>query len=171
MKMKTVINVKEREAAIKDICFFKDNVFPGYDIFFKNINMKEINMVIERRLFTKSELYIDSLTLWEAMQPIGGKGTHNYHGLTPEDIFNALQSITNPSIVFVGKYHRYSIVTITMTHFDAPLVLFIEKGAGLRNNRNAKINKIVTMFVNSRIDKYLANHKEFKIIFEKSEKK
>ena len=33
MKMKTVINVKEREAAIKDICLFKDNVFPGYDIF------------------------------------------------------------------------------------------------------------------------------------------
>lgn len=82
--------------------------------------MLEINKLIDKQLFYKNDLFINSETLWELTQPIGESGKHNYHELTPEDIVDSLNSITNPYALFETKHSRYAIVTTTLSHYNEP---------------------------------------------------
>ena len=129
MKMKTVINVKKREEAIKNVGVFRKKKYENKDIRFTNVNLLEINKLIDKQLFYKNDLFINSETLWELTQPIGESGKHNYHELTPEDIVDSLNSITNPYALFETKLCRYAIITTTLSHFGEPLMAIIEVGA------------------------------------------
>ena len=138
--MKTVINVKKREEAIKNVGVFRKKKYENKDIRFTNVNLLEINKLIDKQLFYKNDLFINSETLWELTQPIGESGKHNYHELTPEDIVDALNSITNPYALFETKLCRYAIITTTLSHFGEPLMAIIEVGASIILNSQANIN-------------------------------
>lgn len=152
MIMKTVINIKERENAIKDVDAFRKKKYEGKDVRFTNVNLLAINKLIDRQIFRKNDLFINSETLWELTQPIGCSGTHNYHELTPGDIVDALNSITDPYALFETKRRRYAIITTTMSHFEEPLMAIIEVGASLILNSQANINKVVTIYPKSNVD-------------------
>lgn len=152
MKVKVIINVKEKEKSINDLDEFRKKKYKEKDVRFTNVDLVKLNRKTRKNIFDKNDLFISSDTLWEIMQEEGGSGIHNYHGLTAEDIIDALNSINEPYALFESKHSRYAIVTTTLTHFGEPLMIIVEVGAGLHSNINANINKIVTMYPKSNID-------------------
>ena len=164
--MNKIINIKTNKA-IKEIRNFRDKKYSLVDIKIKNVHLRELNKLMSFELFDKNDLYINSVTLWELMQPIGNSGSHNYHELSPEDICSALNSITTPKCIFRVKNKRYAIVPVLISSYDEPLMIVIEKDAGLINNQNAKINKIVTMYPRNDLDKYLEGIEDKEIMYKK----
>lgn len=149
-----IINIKNKKS-ISEIQKFKEKKYSLVDIKFENVHLRDINKLISFDLFDKNDLYINSTTLWELMQPVGKAGSHNYHNLSAEDIYNALIKLSDPYCVFRVKYGRYAIVPVCISSFSEPLMVVIGVGSELINNQNANINKIVTIYPKSDIDKYL----------------
>ena len=164
--MNKIINIKTNKA-IKEIRNFRDKKYSLIEIKIKNVHLRELNKLMSFELFDKNDLYINSVTLWELMQPIGNSGSHNYHELSPEDICSALNSITTPKYIFRVINKRYAIVPVLISSYDEPLMIVIEKDAGLINNQNAKINKIVTMYPRNDLDKYLEGVEDKEILYKK----
>lgn len=142
--MKTSINIKNKIAAIKELeCYKRRKVVP-VDVRLTNTHLKKINGYIHLDLFSKNDLFVSSDTLYDIMQPIGGKGRHNYHALTPKELVEVFNSLIDPYCIYVAKYGRLGIVTETTTETGDPLLAVIEIGAGLMNNLDANINKLIT---------------------------
>ena len=104
------------------------------------------------------------------MQPVGGRGNHNYHGLTEEDVFMALSSLKKPKYVLISRDNRYSFISIELSHFDLPLMVIIETNAALIGNINANINKVVTIYPKDEVEKIIAGLKEGYLIYPVKEK-
>ena len=161
--MNKIINIKNKKEAIKSLTLYKEKQYVLTDIRFINVHLREINKLLESDIFDKNDLFINTISLWELMQPIGDKGGHNYHDLSPEDIVDALSSITEPYCILKTEISQYAILSTTISHFGEPLMVIIEVGAGLDRNINANINKLITMFPKRDIDKSL-EHKDQKDI-------
>ena len=155
--MNTVINIKNDDA-LDIITKFKDKEYVMCDIRFENTNLRMINELIRSNLFYKNDLFANSTTLWELMQPQekqDDQESHNYHGLTPLDILDALNNIISPYCIFKTKQNRISIILSCLSHFGEPLMAVVEIGADLIKKKNAKINKLVTMYPKSNIEKII----------------
>ena len=164
--MNKTINIKTNKA-IKEIREFKDKLFAPVDIRFFNVHLKKLNKIINFELFSKNDLYINSKSLWELMQPIGSAGEHNYHELTPEDIVNALNNLLDPQCVIKVKKERYAIIPTYISSFEEPLMVIIELNSGLILNKNANINKIVTIYPKSNLGEYINKLEEKEILYKK----
>ncbi len=162
--MNKIINIKSKKS-ILDIKKFKDKKYSLIDIKFENIHLKDINKFVLFELFDKNDLYISSTTLWELMQPIGSAGSHNYHDLTPEDIYYALNAVSNPYCVFRVKHGRYAVIPVYISSFNEPLMIVIEKGVELVNKQNANVNKIITIYPKSNLNKYILGLKECDVLY------
>ena len=167
--MDRTINITNREKAIENLKDYKEKKYVLADVRFTNVHLLEINHLLFKDIFYKNDLFINTISLWELMQPLGDKGGHNYHDLSPEDIVDALSSITEPYCILKTEISQYAILSTTISHFGEPLMIIIEVGAGLDKNINANINKLVTMFPKRDIDKSL-EHKDPKDILYKSPK-
>ena len=164
--MNKVINIKNKKA-IKEIRQLGDKLLSNSDIKFENVHLKKINKLLPHELFSKNDLYINSVTIWELMQPLGKSGSHNYHGLLAEDIYFAINTMETPYCVFKIKYDRYAVVPVYISSYKNPIMIVVEIGAGLVTNKNANINKIVTMYPKSDIDNLLNNLNEKDILYKK----
>ena len=155
--MERTINIANREKAIENLKDYKEKKYVLADVRFLNVHLREINKLLEFDIFVKNDLFINTISLWELMQPIGDKGGHNYHDLSPEDIVDALSSITEPYCILKTEISQYAILSTTLSHFGEPLMVIIEVGAGLDKNINANINKLVTMFPKGDIERTIKN--------------
>ena len=155
--MNKTINIANREKAIEDLQNYKEKQYVLTDIRFINVHLREINKLLESDIFDKNDLFINTISLWELMQPIGNKGGHNYHDLSPEDIVDALSSITEPYCILKTEISQYAILSTTISHFGEPLMVIIEVGAGLDRNINANLNKLITMFPKGDIERTIKN--------------
>lgn len=164
--MNKVINIKTNKA-IKEIREFKIKKYNPVDVKFENVHLRKLNKLTSIDLFNKNDLYINSVTLWELMQPIGNAGAHNYHELSEEDIFNAINNLENPQFIFKVKNERLSIIPVCISSFDEPLMVVVEIGSGLINNKHANINKIVTMYPKSNLEEYLEKMDQSDILYKK----
>ena len=161
------INLGNKKLALKFLSEIKNRGQTHFDIKINNSHILNLNKLIGRNVFKKDTLYIGSETLWEIMQPIGGKGKHNYHGLTEEDVFIALSSIKNPYAVLVSRDNRYSIISIKLSHFSERLKIIVEVGSELKDRINANVNKIVTIYPKDNVDDYIDRLENDSIIFRK----
>lgn len=164
--MNKVINIKNKKA-IKEIRQLGDKLLSNSDVKFENVHLRRLNEIMAYDVFSKNDLYINSVTLWELMQPLGQAGSHNYHGLIAEDIYAAVNAIETPYCIFKIKYGRYAVVPVYISSCNNPIMIVIEIGAGLVANKNANINKIVTMYPKSDIDNLLKKLDEKDILFKK----
>ena len=162
--MNKIINIKSKKA-ISEIKAFKDKRYSMIDIRFKNANLRRINALLSFELFYKNDLFINSVTLWELMQPIGSSGSHNYHELQPTDIFNAISTIDDPYCVLKVKNNRYAVISIRVDNINYPLMIIIEIGSGLTINPKANVNKIVTIYPKDDIDNYLSKISKKDVLF------
>ena len=86
------------------------------------------------------------------MQPIGGKGRHNYHGLEPDEIIDALSILLNPCLIYETHSGRCGIVVLGKPKYKNIMVV-VELNASLTNNRDANINKLVTIYPKDNMEK------------------
>ena len=152
--MNKVINIKSN-AAKREIAVFKKRHYYSCDIKFENMHLCILNKMVRHNIFKKNDIYINSTTLYEIMQPVGSSGLHNYHGLTVEDVFDSLNAITTPQCILKSKNNRFIIVPTYCSSYDLPLMVVIEIGASLVSNQKANINKIVTIYPKSDLDEYI----------------
>ena len=153
--MNITINLGERESSIVTLEQLGHNEYVPFDVQITNSHIMDLNNLIGRKVFRNNLLYINSETLHDIMKNEEGKGQHNYHGLSPEDVYMALSSIKDPQYVFVAKYNRYAIISVELSHLKLPLMLVIEAKAKLIKHLYAEINKIVTIYPKDQIDKYI----------------
>ena len=104
--MKKTINIKNEDDAEKMLYRFKNKRYSPIDIHFTNTDLKKLNALVGINLFRKNDLYVNSDTLYDIMQPIGGKGKHNYHGLTPKEILDVLNNLISPFCIYENKTDR-----------------------------------------------------------------
>ena len=164
--MNKIINVGNCESALEVLRTIKENEYVPFDIRITNSHINMINELTGRKIFKNNSLYIESYTLWEIMQPLGGKGNHNYHELTEDDIYNALYSIRNPRSVFVAKEGRFAIISSELSHFNLPMLIVIEVGVSTKEKINANINKIVTIYPKDNIEKIIEKMDKSKLLYE-----
>ena len=151
--MITVINLNSKKTK-SDLITFKEKEY-NVNVRIYNVHLRKINRIVGFNLFSKNDLYVGGETLYAAMQPKGSDVHHNYHDLTPEDILKALRSITNPYCVLKNGQDKVSIITSFISHLGKPINIIIEIGDGLRGMNDANINKMVTLFPISRVEKHI----------------
>ena len=134
---------------------FKNKDYSPTDVELFNIHMKKLNDALGFTLFRKNSLYLTSKLLWEAMQPVGDSGTHNFHGLEVEEIYNALISISKSTKIYKTHDERYLIVTSVVTKCGDPIIAVVKTGSSLADIRNANINKLVTIYPKRNLEQYL----------------
>ena len=72
--MARTINIANREKAIENLKEYKEKKYVLSDVRFENVHLKEINKLLEYDIFSKNDLFINTISLWELMQPLGDKG-------------------------------------------------------------------------------------------------
>ena len=142
--METTINIAKRKEAIKILKEYKNNLYQNTIVEINNIRLKSINKFFKSKIITRSNCFIESKTLWEIMQPIGDKNSHNYHGLNEEMVFNALDSLSNPIDVKPSYYRRFLIITIAVEEHGHNLGAIIEPNI-YNITLDKTINKIITI--------------------------
>ena len=160
-----IINIKSDEAII-DLSKFKNKKYVKCDVRFENVHLIMINNLMRYALFDKNDLFVNSDTLWSLMQEDEKKDNqHHHHGLTPEDILDALNNIVRPYCVFKTKQGRIAIILSCFSHFGEPLMAVIEIGGGIEEDDNANINKLITMYPKSNVDKLLDSVDSKRILY------
>ena len=90
------------------------------------------------------------------MQPVGdGHGRHHYHGLSSKLVLDTLNNAKAPYGIYKAGNKRFVVATIITNETNENVVLIIELGAGLKNNRDANINKLVSIYPRRNIDKVI----------------
>ncbi len=160
------INIKYRKNAVNNLLKYKYKKYQSYDIKLKNVNLMGINLLIRLPMFRKNYLFVDSDTLFDLMQDKGGKGKHNYHGLTPEIILDVLSDVEHPICIYEEDYKKYAIISSTKVESGEPLMLIIQIDAPLYNNPKAEEYKFVTMFPKSKADNLIQRKlEEHKVLY------
>ena len=80
------------------------------------------------------------------MQPIGGKGKYNYHGLTPDKVYDAIATLRFSTDVTLSYDDRYLIVTLATVFDDINIAIVITPKGTKKNNPKNYINKIITIY-------------------------
>ena len=141
------INLGNEKATVEELTSIKNNQKPAnYDIRIHNSHIIELNAVIGRKIFKKDALYIGSETLWEIMQDVGEKGKHHYHGLSPQDIYNALSTMKCSKDITLSYDNRYLIVTLATIFYDVFLVVIVTPEGSLNGNLKKTVNRIITIY-------------------------
>ena len=149
-----IINIKSDDA-LEQLTQFKNKKYVMCDIRFENVHLIRVNPLIGSTLFHKNDLFVNSDTLWTMMQNDKESDSHNHHGLTPEDILDALNNIQDPYCVFISKYERIAIIVSCLSHYGEPLMAIIDVGTDLIKEKNSKINKLITMYPKRDVDIFI----------------
>mgnify|MGYP003308235206 CR=1 FL=1 len=141
-----LINLAKEE---ETILFFKEcekEDLSPLEIRFRNIHLLDINKTLGRNVFYKNDLFANAGTLYDAMQPVGIKRSHNTHGLTPEEIYFSLKNLSKTTEIYPTYDFRYIVVSNVIAACGYPIVAIIEIGSSLSNNMEANINKLTTIY-------------------------
>ena len=124
--MNRYLNLANKDVCIALLKEIRDNDYVPFYLRITNSHIKDLNQIIGRNVFRKDAVYINSQSLWETMQPIGGEGGHHYHGLTPKQIYNALSHIRYSKNVIVSYDQKYVIITDIDVSDKASLVVVVK---------------------------------------------
>ncbi len=151
-----VINLGIMSRAIEIIDGLGKKRLANADARFQNVHLKKINELIGKQVFTKNDLFMDAGGLWDILQEENGTigKHHHYHGLSPASVIKALASLQNPELVALEfQTRRYVVVTLSVE--GRAMLAVIETDASLRNDRNANVNKLVTLYEKNDFSEYL----------------
>ena len=150
--MQNIINLGNRKTAIMILEFFSLKKM-SVDIKIINTHIKELNKILKRKIFKKDSLFINAESLWEIMQPIGNKGKHNYHGLSPEKIYDALSTIRFSKDIIVSYDDRYLILTLATVFKEVNIAVIVTPKGNVKSSHQKEINRIITIYPFSKIKK------------------
>ena len=162
------INIKNRNDAEQELIRLQKKKYPALDIRFENTHLLDLNTLIQKSIFMKNDLFANAEMLWEIMQPVGTKGSHNSHGLTPKEILDVLNSLTDPYYIYKSETpNRYVIVSLIIRESGDPLIIVIEVGSGIIDKIDANINKMITMYPKAKINNIVLNLSKSDILYKK----
>ena len=161
------INIGDKVKAINDINQFSLKNYQAIDIEFFNVHLIELNDICKNKLFDKTKLYVRSSTLWELMQPEGEIGKHHFHGLSAEDIYDCIKELADPLCIYSSYNERIVIVTSKENARQEKMILVIEKHSSLENNRDANINKLITVYPKKNIENVILKLRVDQLIYSK----
>ena len=140
------INLGNQKSALEVIETVQKNDYVPFDIKIHNSHITELNKTIGKTIFRKDALYISSRTLWEIMQPVGGKGKHHFHGLTPYNVLDSLIKMKYSRDIIPSYDGRYLIITVSFVYEKVPLAIVIDPKGTLNGKRGNNVAKIVTIY-------------------------
>ena len=140
------INLSNKIESIEALNIFKSRKGNSRYIRIINSNIKELNKVIGRKVFKKDTVFIRSSTLWEIMQPVGGRGEHHYHGLAPEDVYNALSRLQYSKQVTISNDDRFVVITDVEISKKIFLIVVIKANSYLFKLDMKKVVVIITIY-------------------------
>ena len=154
------INIGDRLSAIDFLSNLESNKSQSeYKI--TNLGLTRLNKVCKGKPFHQEAAYIDYSTLKDAMTEVGGRGHHNYHGLTPSEIVDALRSIKDVGKVYESKNdpERCVIVSSIIAECGCPIIVIIALNNTLYGEKNLKINKIASLYPKRNLESFISNLK------------
>ena len=163
--MKKTINIKNIEEAEVLLNAYKKKKYSPIDIRLSNTHLTKINTLVGINLFSKNDLFVSSDTLYDIMQPIGGKRKHNYHGLTPRELVEVFNSFVDPYCLYITDLGRRGIISTITSETGLPLISIIEIGAGLIGNVRANINKMITIYPKDNLQRYLKSRRVVSVLY------
>ena len=144
--MNITINLAERDSAINQLTIFRDKEYVPFYVRISNSHIKSLNKVIGRVIFKKDAVYINSQTLHEIMQPVGGKGKHNYHGLTHENVYNALIRMRYSQNIITTFDDRYVVITDVVVVDDVKLLIIVSSDTTIVSESLDSVITIITIY-------------------------
>ena len=145
--MDKIINIGNRESAIVVLTDIKNKHYVPFDVRITNSHIIDLNSVIGKKVFKKDALYIGSETLYEIMEPVRQKAKHHHaHGLSPEDIYDALSTMKDSKDISISYDNRFVIVTLATVSDGANLVVIVDPDCPITNGSKTKIIKIITIY-------------------------
>ncbi len=141
-----LINLVREDKTIQFLKRCQEKDFSPMEVRFHNVHLLDINKTLRRNIFCKDDLFANAGTLYDAMQPVGEKNYHNTHGLTPEEIYRSLKSLSKSKEIYPTHDFRYIIVSDVVATCGYQIVAVIEIGSALSDNMDANINKLATIY-------------------------
>lgn len=156
-----IINIGDRTNAIDFLINLENNKSHSeYKI--TNLGLTKLNKVCKGKPFHQEAAYIDYSTLKDATTEVGGKGHHNYHGLTPTEVVDALRSVKDVGKVYESKenHEMFIIVSSIVAECGYPIIVIIALNNPLHSERNLKINKIASLYPKRNLETFLKKLKQ-----------
>ena len=140
------INLGNKESSLKMLKHLKTNKYESLEIRMRNSHIKDLNLLLGRKIFKNDVVYTSASMLWEVMQPLGGRGKHNYHNLTPENVYEALSTMRYSKNVTLSYDNRYVIVTLATTIGEISIAVIVTPSGAMKDNRNNYVTKVITIY-------------------------
>lgn len=83
---------------------------------------------------------------WEVMQPLGGKGKHHYHNLSPENVYEALSTMRYSNNVTISYDNRYVIVTLATIAGGISIAAIVTPEGHTKQLNKKNVIRIITMY-------------------------
>ena len=80
------------------------------------------------------------------MQPLGKKGKHNYHNLSPEEVYNALRTMKDSKDIEISYDNRYVIVTLATILENINIAVIVTPDGNLKKDLREKVTRIITLY-------------------------
>ena len=140
------LNLGNEKYALSVLETIKRKGKAGHDIRITNSHITELNKIIGSKVFKKDAVYISYQTLWEIMQPVGGRNKHNFHGLTPKNVYDALTTMHLSTDITISYDNRYIVVTLATVFDGIKIAVIVSPSSALENNLEANVTKIITIY-------------------------
>ena len=142
-----IINIGNKKEAVEFLNQIKEKwVDSEYKV--TNLGLTNLNKYCRTMIFHQEIAYINHSTLIDAMKSTGGRGRHNYHGLTPNEIVEALASLKAQRSVYSSKKNSDDVIIVSsiIAECGYPIIVIIELNASLKNTNITTINKIKSVY-------------------------
>ena len=84
--------------------------------------------------------------LLEIMQPLGEKGSHHYHNLTPEIVYEALSTMRYSESVTLSYDNRYVIITLATIADGINIATIVSPSGKTKELGDRNVIRIITMY-------------------------
>ena len=144
--MQKNINLGDKGSAIDILRNLKENKYESLETRVRNSHIKDLNNVLGRKIFKNDVVYANAIMFWEIMQPVGGKGKHHYHNLSPENVNEALSTMRYSNNVTISYDNRYVIVTLATIAGGISIAAIVTPEGHTKQLNKKNVIRIITMY-------------------------
>ena len=144
--MVKAINVGNEKSAIESLTLLKENKYEDLEIRLHNTHITDLNKVLGKNVFKNGAVYASGIMFWEIMQPLGEKGKHHYHNLTPENVYKALSTMRYSENVSLSYDNRYVIITLATIEDGISIAVIVTPEGHTKKLIRRNVVRIITIY-------------------------
>ena len=154
--MENIINIARRKQTINTFRTLKEKLY-HYDLEITNLHIRKSNNLSKYDVFDHNDAFIGSEVIYKVLNNIQDEEI-NYHGLSPEELYEVFRSLKDSNCFFKSIDNRYVILTSICVSDGDPILVILEVKTQLRDLRKLKINKIITVYPKRGVDAFIESH-------------